>query len=100
MERSNFSLRLLPSLLKAAQRMAEYENCSVNQLVNVALAEKIAVLDAERWRERKEKAMRKPPSGVLARIAGSEPPRKGDELPRNLRTGGASPKTRTLKASG
>src|SRR3954452_12412384 len=56
MKRSSFSLRLLPSLLKAAQRIAERENCSVNQLVNVALAEKVAVLDQERWDERKRKA--------------------------------------------
>jgi hypothetical protein len=62
MERSNFSLRLLPSLLKAAQRIAERENCSVNQLVNVALAEKVAVLDQERWDERKRKAIAHPPS--------------------------------------
>ena len=49
MEKNNFALRLLPSLHTAAQRIAERENCSVNQLINIELAEKIAVLDPEYW---------------------------------------------------
>jgi hypothetical protein len=81
MEKSNFALRLLPSLHKAAQRIAERENCSVNQLINVALAEKIAVLDADYWNEREKAAAKRPKTGVLKRLAGSEPPREGDELP-------------------
>jgi hypothetical protein len=99
MERSNFSLRLLPSLLKAAQRIAERENCSVNQLVNVALAEKIAVLDQERWDERKRKAIAKPPSKAWKKLPAKEPPREGDEVRENLRAsrlaGG-----KTLRAGG
>ena len=82
MEKSNFALRLLPSLLKAAQRIAESESCSVNQLINVALAEKIAVLDEDRWKERARKARRDPnASGLIDRLAGNEPPRAGDEIP-------------------
>jgi hypothetical protein len=81
MERSNFALRLLPSLHKAAQRVAERENCSVNQLINLALAEKLAVLDEEYWNERKRAAARKPLTGVLDRLAGNEPLREGDDLP-------------------
>lgn len=83
MEKSNFSLRLLPSLLKAAQRIAEKEHCSVNQLINVSLAEKIAVLDAEYWNERKKNAKRSA-RDLLERLAGSEPPCKGDEIPDEL----------------
>lgn len=85
MEKSNFALRLLPSLHKAAQRIADRENCSVNQLINLALAEKIAVLDAEHWNERKKTATRRPRPTVLNRLAGNEPPRKGDELPDELK---------------
>jgi hypothetical protein len=84
MEKSNFALRLLPSLHKAAQRIAERENCSVNQLINLALAEKIAVLDADYWRERKKTAASRPKSEVLkllGQLGGNEPPREGDELP-------------------
>lgn len=85
MERSNFALRLLPSLHKAAQRIAEREKCSVNQLINLALAEKIAVLDADYWGERKKAAVQRPPADALKHLAGNEPPRKGDELPPTMR---------------
>lgn len=84
MEKSNFALRLLPSLHKAAQRIAERENCSLNQLINVALAEKVAVLDADHWEERKKAAAKKPKSEIqnlLEQLGGNEPPREGDELP-------------------
>jgi hypothetical protein len=84
MEKSNFSLRLLPSLLKAAQRVAERENCSVNQLINIALAEKLAVLDKPYWDERAEKAKRKVDENPLKRLKGTEPPRLGDKLPEGV----------------
>lgn len=84
MQKSNFALRLLPSLHKAAQRIADRENCSLNQLINVALAEKVAVLDAEYWQERRNSAARVPKSKVLRRLAGNETPREGDELPKSF----------------
>jgi hypothetical protein len=99
MERSNFSLRLLPSLLKAAQRIAERENCSVNQLVNVALAEKIAVLDQGYWDERKRKAISHPPSKAWKKLPGKEPPREGDEIPESFRAS-RSARGKTLRAGG
>ncbi len=85
MERSNFALRLLPSLHKAAQRVAEREDCSLNQLINLALAEKIAVLDAGHWSERKKAAAKRPRTDVLKRLAGNAPPREGDEPPPELK---------------
>jgi hypothetical protein len=90
MEKSNFALRLLPSLHKAAQRVADREDCSLNQLINLALAEKIAVLDADHWRERKRAAAKMPKSDVLRRLAGNEPPRDGDELPARISSRNAS----------
>ncbi|MEP6535194.1 MAG: hypothetical protein ABJF23_07755 [Bryobacteraceae bacterium] len=98
MEKSNFALRLLPSLRTAAQRIAERENCSVNQLINIALAEKIAVLDAEYWDARKKAALSRPPSSVLKRLAGDEPPREGDELPQGLTAERPTRKARVLTA--
>jgi hypothetical protein len=93
MEKSNFALRLLPSLHKAGQRVSERENCSLNQLINIALAEKIAVLDDGYWRDRRMKASKMPRSTVLRRLAGNEKPREGDELPE-----GAVVKQKTNKA--
>lgn len=84
MEKSNFALRLLPSLHKAAQRIADRENCSVNQLINVALAEKLAVLDADYWEERKKAAREAGRSDVLRRLAGNETPKEGDEIPEGI----------------
>lgn len=98
MERSNFALRLLPSLHRAAQRVAERENCSLNQLINLALAEKIAVLDAGYWSERKKVAAKKPPVDVLKRLAGNVPPREGDELPPGTRSRKVSSIRGTLTA--
>jgi hypothetical protein len=83
MERSNFALRLLPSLHKAAQRIADREDCSLNQFINLALAEKVAVLDEEYWRNRRNAAKRRKPSDAL-QFAGDEPPREGDELPEDF----------------
>jgi hypothetical protein len=99
MEKSNFALRLLPSLHKAAQRVADREDCSLNQLINLALAEKIAVLDADYWSERKRAAANIAKSSVLRRLAGNEPPRKGDELPARRSKSSASER-RILTAGG
>lgn len=53
MSAANYSLRLLPSLKKAAEELARSEGTSLNQLINVALAEKIAALKtAEYFQER------------------------------------------------
>jgi hypothetical protein len=99
MEKSNFALRLLPSLLKAAQRVAEREKCSVNQLINVALAEKISVLESDYWKERKKAARKSAKPALLRRIAADEPPVPGDELPEQVSAKRASPR-KTLIAGG
>ena len=39
MRRSNFALRLQPSLLEELRKAAEAEGVAVNQLINVAVAE-------------------------------------------------------------
>ena len=89
MERSNFSLRVLPSLLHSLQRIAEQEHCSVNQLINVAIAEKVAVLEAPRFAEIKRRAAEDQSArsalDLLQWKAGNEQPREGDEAPRTAR---------------
>jgi hypothetical protein len=44
MRKSNFALRLQPSLLEEARKLAEAEGVALNQLINVAVAEKLSVL--------------------------------------------------------
>jgi predicted HicB family RNase H-like nuclease len=40
MRKSNFALRLQPSLLDKARKLAEAEGVALNQLINVAVAER------------------------------------------------------------
>ncbi len=75
--------------------IAERENCSVNQLINLALAEKIAVLDANYWNERKKAAANRSKTDVLKRLAGDDPPRESDELPPGLKAVKLSGKRKT-----
>jgi hypothetical protein len=44
MRKSNFALRLQPSLLEEARKLAELEGAALNQLINVAVAEKLSAL--------------------------------------------------------
>jgi hypothetical protein len=78
MRKSNFALRLQPSLLDEARKLAEEEGVALNQLINVAVAEKLSALRTESYiAERADlpKALR-----VLKRAGVGRRPAKGDEL--------------------
>jgi uncharacterized protein (DUF1778 family) len=45
MSKANYSLRLQPSLKAAAERLAAAEGTSLNQFINVAVAEKLSALE-------------------------------------------------------
>ena len=47
MRKSNFALRLRPSLLQEARKLAESEGVALNQLINLAVAEKVSALRTE-----------------------------------------------------
>jgi hypothetical protein len=47
MRKCNFALRLQPSLLTEARKVAEAEGVALNQLINVAVAEKLSALRTE-----------------------------------------------------
>ena len=49
MKKSNFALRLQPSLMEEAKKVAKAEGVSVNQLINVAVAEKVSALRTEEY---------------------------------------------------
>jgi len=87
MRRSNFALRLQPSLLDELRKAAEAEGVAVNQLINVAVAEKVSALRTEDYfRERGRRADRAETLRILERAGRGNPPRKGDELPADLQT--------------
>lgn len=82
MRRSNFALRLQPSLLEEARRVAEQEGVAVNQLINVAVAEKLSALRTEAYfQDRASRADLDQAREVLERAGKGKPPVPGDELP-------------------
>jgi hypothetical protein len=84
MRRSNFALRLQPSLMEEARKAAESEGVALNQLINVALAEKVSALRTEEYfQERIRRADRAETLRILDRAGKGNPPLEGDELPPN-----------------
>jgi hypothetical protein len=80
--KSNFALRLQPSLLNEARKLAEAEGVALNQLINVAVAEKVSALRTEKYiAERAARADLPRALGILRRAGAGRPPMKGDELP-------------------
>ena len=85
MRRSNFALRVPPTLLAEARKAAESEGVALNQLITLALAEKVSAMRTEEYFE--ERARRADParvSRILARVGKGNPPVEGDELPLKL----------------
>ena len=79
MRKSNFALRLQPSLLEEARRLAEAEGVALNQLINVAVAEKLSALRTESYfRDRAQRADLPKARAILKRAGTGNPPRKGD----------------------
>jgi HicB family len=80
MRKSNFALRLQPSLLEEARKLAEAEGVALNQLINVA--EKLSALrTADYFTARAARADIPKALKVLKRAGVGKPPIKGDELP-------------------
>ena len=84
---SNFALRLPDSLFERARILAERDNCSLNQLFAVAIAEKIATIDAEAFfAERAARAAAQPGGmmhalNVAWKYNAKTAPMAGDEIP-------------------
>jgi hypothetical protein len=87
MRRSNFALRVPPSLLAEARKAAESEGVALNQLITLALAEKVSAMRTEEYFEqRARRADSAKVTRILARVGKGAPPVKGDELPAELGT--------------
>jgi hypothetical protein len=81
MRKSNFALRLQPSLLEEARKLAHAEGVALNQLINVAVAEKLSALRTESYfAERARRASVPKALNVLKRAGAGRPPMKGDEV--------------------
>lgn len=86
MRKSNFALRLQPSLLDEARKLAEAEGVALNQFINVAVAEKLSALRTESYiAERAARADVSKALRILKRTGRGRPPLKGDEMPETKR---------------
>ena len=82
MRKSNFALRLQPSLLEELRKLAEDEGVAVNQFINVAVAEKLSALRTESYfRERAARGDLAKALAILDKAGRGNPPMPGDELP-------------------
>ena len=81
MSKANYALRLQPSLKSAAERLAAAEGTSLNQFINVAVAEKLSALETEDFF--KTRAARGDRQAFLDFLDGgrNEPPVQGDVVP-------------------
>lgn len=81
MKKSNFALRLQPALLEEARKLARAEGVAVNQLINVAVAEKLSALRTEQYfAERADRGDVSKAQRILERAGVGQPPTPGDEL--------------------
>lgn len=81
MRKSNVALRLQPSLLEEARRTAELEGIALNQLINVAVAEKLSALRTEDYfRERAGRAHLTKAKQILKKAGKGKPSVPGDEI--------------------
>jgi hypothetical protein len=82
MKKSNFALRLQPSLMEEAKKVAKAEGVAVNQLINVAVAEKVSALRTEEYfAERAAKGDVKKALQMLRRAGRGNQPVPADEMP-------------------
>lgn len=80
MTQANYALRLQTSLKAEAERLAKAEGTTLNQFINVAVAEKIAALrTADFFRERAKRADVGTALALLDRLGNDEPPQPGDQ---------------------
>lgn len=71
---STLSLRLPESMHRKLAELAKREGISLNQLINSAVAEKLAALLTEEYlEERAKRASRKRFEGALSKVADIEP---------------------------
>jgi hypothetical protein len=82
MRRSDYPLRLQPSLMEEARAVAESEGVALNQLFNVAVAEKLASLRTEkRFQERIHGVGHQETMQVPDRDGNRNPPAESDDFP-------------------
>jgi DNA-binding SARP family transcriptional activator len=79
--KSNYALRLSVALKKEAERLAKEDGTTLNQFINIAVAEKISALrTAEFFARRGARGDVKKALEILSRAGNDDPPIEGDEI--------------------
>jgi hypothetical protein len=95
MKTSNFALRLQPTLMEEAKALAKSEGVALNQLINVAVAEKLAVTRTMEFFQRYTRnANVAGAKEILEKAGAGTPPMPGDELPRGRKPRASSAKSK------
>lgn len=81
MSKANYALRLQPSLKAAAEQVAAAEGTSLNQFINVAVAEKLSALQTEEYFRARAAEGRREAFLAFLEGAGDEDPGEGDTVP-------------------
>jgi hypothetical protein len=85
---SKFPLRLMPSIRRTAEDFSQREGVSLNQFINVAIAEKLAHLQHDEWLARRPKAtdaLLSRALNILDRPTANEP-EEADRIPAAYRS--------------
>jgi hypothetical protein len=80
---AKFPLRLMPSIRKSAEAFSAKEGVSLNQFINIAVAEKLVHLQHEDWARNRQEPSRELAARALRLLdkAGNKAVEPGDELP-------------------
>jgi hypothetical protein len=79
--------RLMPSLHEKVSKAAAEEGVTVDEFINVAVAEKMAHREEREWLKRRLSAVKSPSKVSVSEVLGfltrsdGRPPEPGDELP-------------------
>jgi hypothetical protein len=78
-----FPLRLMPSVRRTAEAFSKKEGVSLNQFINVAVAEKLAHLEHDQWLRNRSKPSAQAIAKALHTLDhdGEQPVEPGDALP-------------------
>ncbi len=79
-ELSTYPLRLPRSIRAGVERMSKEDGISINQFVSIAVAEKLAMMQAEAYFAERSGRADLAAFDELMQRTGGEPPRAGDEV--------------------
>jgi hypothetical protein len=84
---AKFPLRLMPSVRRTAEAVSEKEGVSLNQFINIAVAEKLAHLEHDEWLRNRKQPTKESIARALQLLdkAGTRCPEPGDEVPLGYR---------------